>query len=322
MKTGELQQNKSTEISVEGLSLMVPAAQISGRTVVVTGSWLKAAAVKDEDWQEGEVVPVTERFIAMIQKHTGLCADIFTFSQKFADPTPRFPFYYEWESIAAIPITSFSNWWNNGVSRDLRKDVRRASKRGVEVRRVVFSDDFVRAIMNIYDEKPIRQGRRFWHYKKGFDAVKQENASYLERSDFLGAFCGDEMIGFLKIVYVDHIARLMQIISKDSHRAKRPMNALIAKAVEICATKNCTHLTYGKYRYDHGADSVTAFKHRNGFKEILVPKYYVPLTTKGSMALRLRIHHGVKALVPDFLLRSLKRTRAVIYNKLLPLRVD
>ncbi len=306
----------NAEVNMEGAALKVPSAEINGRTVIITGKWLKIAAVKDEDWQEGEIVPVPNQFIAEVRRLGNPGADVFTFSQKPTDPTPRFPFSYEWDSIAAIPITSFSHWWNNSVSTDLRHDVRRAAKRGVVVRPVSFTDDFVRAIMNIYDETPIRQGRPFWHYRKGFQAVKAANATYLERSDFLGAFCDDELIGFLKIVYVDHVARLMQIIAKDVHRDKRPMNALIAKAVEVSEAKGCSHLTYGKYCYSQGADSVTAFKHRNGFEEILVPRYYVPLTTKGRLALHLQLHHGVKALVPDPLLRSLKRMRASVYGKL------
>jgi hypothetical protein len=144
--------------------------------------------------------------------------------------------------------------------------------------------------------------------------VKRANATYLERSDFLGAFWGSELIGFIKIVYVDHLARLMQIISKDGHRDKRPTNALIAKAVELCEAKGCSHLTYGKYRYPQGADELTAFKRRNGFEEILVPRYYAPLTIKGSVVLRLRLHRGAKALVPARVLLSLKHVRTFIYR--------
>ena len=285
--------------------------------MAVTGTWLKVAAIKDEDWQQGEVVPDPAQFIAAVQQHKELRADIFTFGEKVTDPRPRFPYAYEWESIAAIRVVSFSDWWNNRVSGYLRKDVRKAEKLGVQVREVTFNDDFVRGITEIYDETPVRQGRRFWHYKKDFETVRRENATYLERSDFLGAFYGEELIGFMKIVQVDHVARMMQILSKDAHRDKRPMNALIAKAVEMCEAKGCTHLTYGRYRYSQGADSVTAFKHRNGFEEILVPRYYVALTMKGKLAMHLQLQGGVKALVPPAMRRSLKRLRSAIYRTLL-----
>lgn len=261
-------------------------------------------------------MPAPNQFIATIRRHKNFEADIFTFGQKPNDPSPRFSFHREWDSVAAIRIRSFSDWWNNCVSSDLRRDVRRAEKRGVTVRAVSFTDEFVRAIMQIYDETPIRQGRPFWHYKKPFDVVKVENATYLQRSEFVGAFCEDELIGFIKIVYVENMARLMQIIAKDAHRDKRPMNALIAKAVEISGEKGCSYLTYGKYRYQQGADSVTAFKHRNGFEEILVPRYYIPLTIVGKVALRLKLHHGAKALVPQPVRKSLRSLRAMIYREI------
>ena len=305
------------EIAVAGSTLKVPAAEINGKTVIVTGRWLKVATVKDEDWQEGEVVLSPASFLANVRQHGGLGADIFTFTQKPTDVTPRFPFLYEWESVAAIPIVSFSDWWTNHVSTDLRRDVKKAAKRGVVVRQVQFDDEFVRGIMGIYDETPIRQGRPFWHYQKSCEAVKQANATYLDKSDFLGAYWGDELIGFVKIVYVGHLARLMQIISKEAHRDKRPTNALIAKAVELCETKGCSHLTYGKYRYPQGSDQLTGFKHRNGFEEILVPRYYVPLTTKGKVVLHLGLHHGTKALVPAAVVKALKRVRAYMYRSTL-----
>jgi Acetyltransferase (GNAT) family len=300
----------SVEISVKGKWVRVPALHVSGKTIVVTGRWLKVAAVKSEEWQEGEVALPPEQFFAHAQQLKDLGADMFTFSQKETDPTPRFPFYHEWDSIAAIPVVSFSEWWSKRVPYRLRQDVKRAARLGVVVRHCPFTDDFVRAIMDIYDETPVRQGRPFWHYKKSFDAVKLDNSSYLERSDFLGAFLGDELIGFIKVVYVNRVARMLQILAKDAHRDKRPMNALIAKAVELCEQRGCSHLVYGNYRYAQGADSLSAFKHRNGFEEILVPRYYVPLTTTGRLALRLRLHRGAKELVPGPILQALRRIRA------------
>ena len=303
------------EVSIEGIIRKLPCGMIDGRAVIVTGKYLKVAAIRDEEWLEGDILPASEHFIADLRRQKALGADLFTFSQKLTDPTPHFPFYYEWDSVAAIPIVSYSDWWNRRVSRILRQDVKKAAKLGVVVRPFSFTDEHVKAIASIYDETPIRQGRPFWHYGKGFEAVKSDNATYLDRSEFLGAFLGDEMIGFLKIVYVDRTARLMQILAKDAHRDKRPMNALIAKAVELCETSGCSHLIYGKYRYSRGPDSsLTQFKHRNGFEEILVPKYYIPLTSKGRFALPLHLHHGAKALIPPALRRLLKNIREFIYR--------
>jgi hypothetical protein len=303
-----------TEMTVEGTVIKVPCAQICDRPVIAMRSWLTIAKVKDEEWWDGEAVPAPKEFVAKIQRVPNLGADIFTFGETLAAPQARYDFPHEQESIAAIRTNSFADWWNNRVSSDLRKDVRRAAKRGVEVRCVPFTDDFVRGIKEIYDESPIRQGRKFWHYNKCLEEVKRANATYLERSSFLGAFCGDELVGFVKIVFVNRLARFMQIIAKEKDRDKRPMNALIARAVELAEANGSSYLTYGHYRYPQGADSLTAFKHRNGFEEIMVPRYYVPLTAKGSLALRLRLHHGLKALIPGSLLQQMKQIRTRLYQ--------
>ncbi|HYM74939.1 MAG TPA: hypothetical protein VE377_03085 [Candidatus Dormibacteraeota bacterium] len=305
-----------TEIRVAGVTCKVPSIQVGRTAVIVTGKWLKLAAIHDEEWLEGDVLPNPNLCIAGVRAARDLGADIFTFSQKTNDATPRFAFHHEWDSIAAIPIVSYADWWTNRVSTHLRQDVKRAAKRGVIVRSVPFTDDLVRQILDIYNETPIRQGRAFWHYGKGFDAIKMENATYVERSEFLGAYVGDELIGFMKIVYVDRVARVMQILPKEAHYDKRAMNALIAKAVELCEAKGCSHLVYGNYRYSQGADSLTAFKRKNGFEEVLVPRYYVPLTRKGALCLNLHLQRGLRQLVPASILKSFKRVRAAIYRHL------
>jgi hypothetical protein len=95
----------------------------------------------------------------------------------------------------------------------------------------------VKGIQQIYNEAPLRQGRPFWHFGKDFDTVKRENGTYLERSEFLGAHLHHELIGFIKIIYVDRIATLIQILAKNEHQDKRPMNALVANAVKLCESK-------------------------------------------------------------------------------------
>ena len=64
----------------------------------------------------------------------------------------------------------------------------------------------------------LRQGRPFWHYGKDIDSVRIENATFSERSDFLGAYCGDELIGFIKLVYMGQSSWCDAILIKD----KRP----------------------------------------------------------------------------------------------------
>jgi hypothetical protein len=300
-------------ISIKGRVTKVPGVQVSGRTVVVTGKWLRMAAVKDELLVEGEVITDPAPFVEQIKK-SGLRAEIFSFAQKLPDVTARHGYYTEWDNAAVVPITNYENWLKNRVEYDVRKAVRKAKRLEVVVKPAEFDDGFVRGIVGIYNDNPVRQKKPFWHYQKEFEAVKRENSTYLERSEFIGAYYHDELIGFIKMVYVDSIAMTLQVISKTSHYDKKSTNALLAKAVEICEQKGVTHLVYGKFEYDGANSSLTEFKRRNGFEKVLFPRYFIPLTSIGKVALKLRLHHGIKGMFPESLRRFLLGARAGFYE--------
>ncbi len=301
------------EISSGGKSVTVPALEMDGNTVVVTGGWLKIAFIRDEDWMEGELHDLGS-FVSRLRERNSksLRADIFAVTQKLPNTARGYSYPMEWESIAAIRLNSYEEWWTNGISGDARKDVRRSVKRGVITRVAEFNDDFVMGIVQIHNESPIRQGKAFWHYQKEFDTVKREHSTFLERSTFIGAYYKDELIGFMKIVFVGKVAAMMQFLSKISHYDKRPANALIAKAVEHCAREGMSYLTYGKYRgRKKGTSSLTRFKHRNGFEEALVPKFYIPLTAKGRICVALGLHRDLVEALPEWLVDFVYRLRAM-----------
>jgi hypothetical protein len=302
------------EVRIAGKTLLLPSSEICGKTVVVTGKWLRLAAVKDENVAEGEIIEDPRVFVDEMKRRR-LRADILTFGQKLPATTPKYDYPFEWDNWAVIPITSFEDWWEKRLPQESRRNVRRAAKRGVVVKIVDFNDEFVRGIQGIYNETPIRQGRRFWHFGKDFGTVKEENATYMERSDFLGAYFNEELIGYVKIVYLGQIATLIQIIAKIEHQDKRPTNALLAKAVDLCAQKGVSFLLYTKFVYDKNENNpLTEFKRRNGFEEVKYPRYYVPLTAKGAIAIKCGVHTGVRGLIPPSLLESLKSLRLRFYR--------
>jgi Acetyltransferase (GNAT) family len=303
-----------TEIRVKGKAVSVPSAEIDGRTVLSTGKWLKLAAVRDEELIEGDSVQDPKSFVSRLME-SGLDADIFTFAQKLKDATPRYAYRQEWDNLAVIPITSFSYWWEKRVESSVRRAVRKAAKLGLVVRPAEFDDEFVKGIVSINNETPMRQGRAFWHFQKSFEEVKQENSTYPERNVFLGAYYDDELVGFIRLITVNKDASIIQVLSKTRHFDKRPTNALIAKAVEICEQRGISYLTYCNYVYNDPESSLTEFKRRNGFEKVLVPRYYIPLTLKGKIALRLGIHHGLAALIPKPLFKQLLKIRSLWYAR-------
>lgn len=300
------------EIYLDGKAILVASAKIESRTVIVRGGWLKTAVVQDEELVEGETVTNPDAFVSKV-KGTMLNADIFTFVQKLPDTKPKFPYYVEWDNVAAIPMTTFANWWEKRAKHDVRAAVRKAAKAGVVVKLEPFDDAFVKGIGSIYNETPIRQGRLFWHFQKSFDEVKRINSTYAERNVFLGAYCQDELIGFLRLICANRIAVVMQLLSKKRYSKKKPNNALIAKAVEVCEQRGIRYLTYGNFIYNDLKSSLTEFKRRNGFEPVLLPRYYIPLSRKGRIALKLGLHHEIAHFIPKTLLRYLLRIRSHWY---------
>ncbi len=276
---------------------MIASLQMAGRDIVVTGGLVKTARLRDEEWQEDAVEP--EAILHQLGAATSR-PDLFTFVQTLTDPKPRYSYVLEWDNLAVIPITTYEDWWENRVPQETRKNVRRAAKRQLVVQSVRMDESLARGIKEIYDETPVRQGRRYHHYGKELATVLRENSSYLERSEFIGAYYGEELVGFLKMVSIGSVYRIMQIVSQVAHQDRRPTNALLAKAVEICVQKKATHFVYGRYIYGKNTSSpLIDFKRRNGFEQQLVPRYYIPLTALGKLSLRCHAHRGVRALMPE-----------------------
>lgn len=308
-------QTDYAEIRVYGRTITVPAVLIEDKTIVATGAGVKTAFIRDEMAVEGDFVHDPGSFITQL-KRSALKADLFTFAQKPPAVTPRFNLPFELDNMAAIRVSPFQNWWEN-LPQESRKNVRRAAKRGVIVRVAPFDDEFARGIHKICNEAPVRQGRRFWHYGKDFETVRREHATYLERSEFIGAYWKDELIGFIKMVYVDNNATLFHILAMNKHYDKRPMNALVAKAVEVCDQKKLCYLIYGQFTYGNkDQSSLAEFKRRNGFEQINFPRYYVPLTLKGRCFISLGLHKGINGLLPSSVLGMLWKARAWFYRVL------
>jgi hypothetical protein len=302
------------EIRVKGKNTMVPSVEIDGRTVIARGGWVKTASIRDEDVTEGELVKAPETFVAALKK-SGLRADVLTFFQRPPGLKPKFSYPVEWENYAAVPVTTFEAWWEK-LPQESRKNTRRAAKRGVEVKVAAFDDELTRGIHKICNETPVRQGRPFWHYGKDFETIKREHATYVERSDFIAAYFEGELIGFIKLVHVDRLASIMAILALNSHYDKRPMNALLSKAMEVCAQKGVGYFIYGNYIYGNKKDSsLVEFKRRNGFEQIDFPRYYIPMTLKGKIYVSLRLYRGAAGLLPVPVLNLLLKMRDKFYSR-------
>jgi hypothetical protein len=311
LKTTALNSSLPTQLYVkeaviDGKDVRLDCAKINEQTYSVTPGLVRVVSMED-DWCEDIDDPAA---VIAALNNSDIRADIFTFWQRLPDLKPKYSYTMELDSIAALPIKSYSFWWEKQIERKARNKVRKAQKKGVTVRVASFDDTFVRGMTSIFNETPIRQGRRFFHYGKDFETVKRQFSRFLFREEIFGAYVGEELIGFIMVGDAGNYALLGQIISKIAYRDLAPTNALLAKVVEHCAQKGFPYLVYA-YWLD---DSLGDFKQSNGFQKFDLPRYFVPLTSKGKLALKLGVHRGWKEAVPKPLRKKLKNLRRRWYD--------
>lgn len=286
----------------KGRRIKASCFAFNGIDIIVKGSFLKIASLWEEDYDDlTDPAAVINDLKAMRNR-----PDLFTFKQRYPYLTPKHQFHLEYDSIAVLPITTYDNWINGQLSTNSRRLIAKAIKCGVQVKIVEFDSIFIEGMRRIFSEAPFRQGKRFWHYRKDNETIKSEFSKYLFREDIIGAYLDNILIGFLFLARAGRYAMPSQILSSLAHRDKGVTNVLLAQAVSICAREGLTHIVYGDWQ----ESGLTEFKRRNGFVRIDIPRYYVPLSKKGILAIHLRAHRGLSRSLPTRLRWHLKRIRS------------
>jgi hypothetical protein len=292
---------------IQGKTTELRSIVVSGKKLLITDGLLRTARISDEWYQD---VENPEELAEGIRKSRAN-VDVFAFWQRLPDVKPKHNYRMEPESIAALPVTSVAHWQSAQLSSKARNKIKKAAKLGIVVKQATFDDEFVQAMVEIFNESPVRQGKPFWHYGKDHETIKREFSRFLFREDIFAAFHGQELVGFIFLAYAGAYAHLGQIISKIKHRDKAPNNALIAKAVEVCETKHIPYLVYAEWSEGTLGD----FKQQNGFERIELPRYFIPLTLRGTVGLKLGLHHGLAGLIPTTLRRYLVAVRNTWYRR-------
>jgi hypothetical protein len=288
-----------------------PSLTISGKRVVISGWLPRMARLRSEYF---ETMDDPDEFLKGLRA-AGPKADVFTFVGDLSGKSPVAPYPAACDYKSVLEISDYEHWWKNRINDKTRNMIRKAGKKGVSIELTQFDAALVKGIKEIYDESPLRQGRPFPHYGKDLETVERENASFLNRSDIIAARFNGELIGFAKLVHANGHSALMQIIAKNSHRDKAPMNALLAKAIEICAQKKVPYLMYGKW----GQRGLGEFKKHHGFECMQIRRYFVPLNFRGRFALAANLHQSLVAagrrLIPEALTEFLAGLRTRFYSR-------
>jgi hypothetical protein len=249
---------------------------------------------RDATEYERDIIPTTN----LIEKLGERGVDIFTFLERRWCHT--FPDSNLWirgnDNIALLHVTGYDDWWKN-IGKKTRNMIRKAEKSGVKTEIAAINDNLARGIWKICNETPIRQGRAFSHYGTPLAAVR-ESLSSTQNVAYVGAYLQDELVGFIQLVHGDRITIISQILSLQEHWDKAVSNALVAKAIEVCASSRAEWVMYGRMGNHPTLDS---FKQNNGFSPFQLTRYYVPLTRKSKIAVKLRLHRELKDALPQTL---------------------
>ena len=291
--------------------------KVSGKDIKIQGRLARIACLDGDKYTFPEN---PENLLAQL-RDCGTRIDIFTFLQKLPDAAPRYPYPFETDNLAVLPVSTFENWWHNQIKSYPRNRARQAQKHGVVMREIPYGEELIKGICRIYNETPIRQGRKFPHFGMTLARARQYAGTFLDRSIYVGAFLGDEMIGFIKLTMDDSRtqANLIHILSMAKHKDKAPTNALIAEAVKACAERQVSYLVYENFTYGNKiGDGLSRFKEVNGFQRVNTPRYYVPLTPLGKIALRLGLHHRLSERIPESIAAKFREWRSLWYELRFP----
>jgi len=205
------------------------------------------------------------------------------------------------DNIALLKIDTYETWWNDQITKKTRNMIRKSEKSGVRVfafRKVEeIKDDILIGIWKIYNETPIRQNRYFQNYGISLPEVSTIKEKISDKMELYCAYHNDEIIGFSEVMLGDRVAQISQILSLTKHFDKSPNNALLATIFNRCAKNGYPYVIYGRMGLAH--PSLTKFKEANGFRRFNLTRYFVPITHKGSVAIRLGLHRQIRDIVPE-----------------------
>lgn len=260
---------------------------------------------RDQREYETNIVPTGE----LLQKLGERGVDIFTFLERtwcYKIQNPQKSWLKASDNVALLNLNSYDEWWAS-IGKKTRNMIRKAEKSGIMTGVAKPDERLAEGIWKIYNETPIRQERGFPYYGISLRQVIKGDLHSAQNWTYIGAYFQNELVGFIRLVNGDNITIISLILSLQKHWNKAVNNALVAKAIEVCASRGAKWIMYGRIGNHPSLDN---FKNNNAFKKFTLTRYYVPLTSKGKLAMKLGLHREIKDALPQ----SVKYPLIPIYN--------
>src|SRR2546429_144778 len=161
--------------------------KVCGKDIRIQGKFIRTARL------DGDKYTFPDNPEAMIEslRRCGSRIDLFTFLQRVSETSPKYDYPVEWDNLAVLPVSTFDHWWTQQIRSFPRNRARQAEKKGVVLREVPVDETLFKGILEIYNECPIRQGKRFPHYGMSLESARTYASTFLDRSTYIGAFLGD-----------------------------------------------------------------------------------------------------------------------------------
>ena len=263
---------------------------------------------------DGEFFTFPSNPLSLLERVQHYPIDVFTFLQHPSVTRAAYGYPCEPETLAVVQLSTFDHWWRKQAQYSVRKQVNKAERAGVKLQVEPLTEELLMAVHEIYNEVPVRQGRRFPYYGISMGRVREMTSTFPQRSIFLTARLDQRIIGFIKLVTQGDYSTILHILSLIAHRDKSPTNALLAFAVRTCCDLHMSLLSYGRFNYGKkGHDGLQEFKITHGFECLAISRYYVPLTLRGRLALRLGLHHPLRERIPGNIARAFLGARSKWY---------
>ncbi len=220
---------------------------------------------------------------SMIDVAKSLGADILVFPDRpWMGETLQLP-RHDTLNIALLSFDSFEHWIGN-LPRSRRKQIRRSSEEGVEVRTVEeLSDSEAQEVFDMFRESPFREGRYFvgyhsWSRRRAIEEFKTNDRLVSSVAVYEG-----RIVGVSKYKFKGQVAVSTNQLSSLAVRRKvhGVANLLLAHQIKMLASRGVKHLKYGKLGV--GLDSLDEFKTSNGFRPVIVHYNYVMLTPRARL---------------------------------------
>jgi len=115
---------------------------ICGRDIKVEGGLIRTARVDGEKYCFlNDPEPVVDGL-----RKSSTRIDLFTFMQRLPETSPKYQYPMEWDNFAALPISTFDNWWTKQIGFKARNKAKQAEKRGLALREIPFDDALIRGV--------------------------------------------------------------------------------------------------------------------------------------------------------------------------------